>query len=188
MSQAPAQYSCADCGTPLPPGALACANCGRLVYTDRLKQIAETATQLEPIDPGGAAYQWREALVLLPIDSQQHRTIAQIFIPYLGAVIMLREQPKDAKMEAVIGIAGPIAGFVSAIALYVAYRVTHDDTVLRATEFSAFINLFNLIPFRPLDGGRVAIAVHPMVWRACGVAMAVGIFAASRAGHEVGSL
>lgn len=87
-----------------------------------------------------------------------------IFIPFVGAVINLRQQPANAKVEAVVGIGGPIAGTIGAFAAYAIYLHTHGEIALVAAHFGFLINLFNLLPVPPLDGGRVTAAVSPWIW------------------------
>jgi Zn-dependent protease len=87
-----------------------------------------------------------------------------IFIPFVGAVINLRQQPPNAKVEAVIGIGGPIAGTIAAFAAYLIYLHTGSRIALVAAHFGFMINLFNLLPVPPLDGGRVTAAVSPWIW------------------------
>jgi Zn-dependent protease len=89
---------------------------------------------------------------------------APMFIPFLGAMITLRELPHDAWREARIGIAGPLLGSLGAAAVY-AVGVASDSRSLKAIAFLGFlINLFNLLPASPLDGGRIAAALHPSMW------------------------
>jgi Zn-dependent protease len=87
-----------------------------------------------------------------------------IFIPYMGAVIWLRQNPPDAKAEAVVGIAGPLAGTLGALACYVAASVLADPILPIVAHFALLMNLFNLIPCPPLDGGRIAAAISPVLW------------------------
>src|SRR5262245_13660956 len=81
-----------------------------------------------------------------------------IFIPFLGAIINLRENPPNAKVEAVVGIAGPVAGTVGALACYAYALRTGSNLALLLAHIAFFLNLFNLLPVPPLDGGRVAAA------------------------------
>ncbi|MGH7215579.1 MAG: site-2 protease family protein [Tepidisphaeraceae bacterium] len=92
------------------------------------------------------------------------RASAPIFIPFLGAVINLRDQPKDAKVEAVVGIGGPVLGTVGALACYGAYLATGSPLLLELSFWGFFLNLFNMLPVPPLDGGRVTAAVSPWIW------------------------
>jgi len=89
---------------------------------------------------------------------------APIFIPFLGAAIAMKELPKDAAMEARVGLAGPIVGSAGALVTYAAALVTGSD-LLQALAFTAFfLNLFNLLPVSPLDGGRAMAAVSTKAW------------------------
>jgi Zn-dependent protease len=89
---------------------------------------------------------------------------APIFIPFMGALISMRHMPHDAWREARMGIAGPILGSAGAFALY-GVALWTDSRPLKALAFLGFfINLFNLIPASPLDGGRIAAALHPAMW------------------------
>jgi Zn-dependent protease len=87
-----------------------------------------------------------------------------IFIPFLGAVIMLRGQLANAKVEAISAIAGPIAGALGTVPVFLWYLKTGDLVALELTQLGIFINLFNLLPVPPLDGGRVAAAMSPRIW------------------------
>jgi Zn-dependent protease len=87
-----------------------------------------------------------------------------IFIPFMGAVINLRQRPQNAKVEAVVGIAGPIAGTIGALAVYGWYLNTGNELALALSYFGFMLNLFNLLPVPPLDGGRVTAAVSPWIW------------------------
>jgi Zn-dependent protease len=89
-----------------------------------------------------------------------------IFIPLLGAAVFMRQMPKNAKDEAEVGIAGPIAGaLASMVCLWVA-QTNHQEFLIFAplAYFGFFINLFNLIPIVPFDGGRVLAAIDRRVW------------------------
>jgi Zn-dependent protease len=86
---------------------------------------------------------------------------APFFIPFLGAAIQMKRMPQSAWHEALNGIAGPILGSIGAGACW-AIGAYYDSRPLIALAFLGFlINLFNLIPFLPLDGGRIAVAIHP---------------------------
>jgi Zn-dependent protease len=89
---------------------------------------------------------------------------APMFIPLLGAMITLKEFPRDAWHEARLALAGPIVGSLGAAAIYLA-GVAEDSNRLKAIAFLGFfINLFNLLPIVPLDGGRAVAALHPALW------------------------
>jgi Zn-dependent protease len=87
-----------------------------------------------------------------------------VFIPFLGALITLKQMPHNAWREARLAIAGPLLGSAGALALYLA-GVAWDSRPLKALAFLGFlINLFNLLPVIPLDGGRITAALHPALW------------------------
>jgi Zn-dependent protease len=88
---------------------------------------------------------------------------APFFIPFLGAAIQMKRMPQSAWHEALNGIAGPILGSVGAAVCW-AIGEYYDSRPLIALAFLGFfLNLFNLIPFLPLDGGRIAVAIHPAI-------------------------
>src|SRR5207244_6620949 len=70
----------------------------------------------------------------------------------------------DAKVEAIIGIAGPVGGLIAAAACYGWWRATGSEMAAALTVFGAVINLFNLVPIHPLDGGRIARGVATGFW------------------------
>ncbi len=89
---------------------------------------------------------------------------APMFIPFLGAAILLRENPLNAWREALVAFAGPIVGSLGAAAVWFVGE-QQDSEFLLALAFTGFlVNLFNLIPVVPLDGGRIAAAIHPAIW------------------------
>jgi Zn-dependent protease len=87
-----------------------------------------------------------------------------IFVPLLGAVVSARSFGGSALAEARVGLAGPILGSVGALAVAIA-AVLADSDMLRALAFTGFfLNLFNLLPVVPLDGGRAMAAMAPWMW------------------------
>jgi Zn-dependent protease len=97
------------------------------------------------------------------------------FIPFVGAWIQLKEQPLDAETEAFVGIAGPMLGSGAAVLCYILARDLGSG-LLMALAYAGFVlNLFNLIPLLPLDGGRIVSVVSPRLWF-WGVPILVGLF------------
>lgn len=87
-----------------------------------------------------------------------------IFIPFLGALITMKQMPQNAWREARLAIAGPLLGSAGALLLYI-LGVAYGSQQLKALAFLGFlINLFNLLPVIPLDGGRITAALHPALW------------------------
>jgi Zn-dependent protease len=89
---------------------------------------------------------------------------APLFIPFLGAMIMLKEMPQNAWREARVALAGPIVGSLGAAAVWIAGEAYDSDLLIALAFTGFFLNLFNLLPIVPLDGGRVAAALHPALW------------------------
>ena len=79
---------------------------------------------------------------------------APMFIPGLGAVIRLKQHPVNPIENSRIGLAGPIWGLGAALAALAVYAATEWPSWLAIARVGAWINLFNLIPFWQLDGGR----------------------------------
>ena len=87
-----------------------------------------------------------------------------VFIPFLGAAVATRSLGGSALAEARVGLAGPILGSLAAAALLPIAAATDDD-FWRALAFTGFfLNLFNLLPVVPLDGGRAMAAMAPWMW------------------------
>jgi Zn-dependent protease len=100
------------------------------------------------------------------------RAGAPVFIPFVGAMIALKDQPHDARMEAEIAIAGPIAGGLGALACW-GVGIATGRPIFNALAYTGFfLNLFNCLPVSPLDGGRVAAAISRWLWVA-GLAVAL---------------
>jgi Zn-dependent protease len=89
---------------------------------------------------------------------------APVFIPFMGALILMREMPQNAWREAQIALGGPLLGTAGAAACWVAGAELDSDFLTALAYVGFFINLFNLIPVLPLDGGRAIGAVHPVFW------------------------
>ena len=110
-----------------------------------------------------------------------------IFLGPLGAVIGLRQPPRDARQEAVIAIGGPVVGTAGALAVLL-WGLSLPGGYLHGlligiAYFGFFLNLFNLVPMAPLDGGRVAGALSR--WANLAGLVIVGLYAAAMlaAGH-----
>jgi Zn-dependent protease len=102
---------------------------------------------------------------------------APTFIPFVGAWIELKEMPHDAETEAYVGLAGPLAGTLGAVACYFVARQGGSDLhwLLAVSYGGFFLNLFNLIPISPLDGGRITAVLSPKLWL-LGAPILVGMF------------
>jgi Zn-dependent protease len=89
---------------------------------------------------------------------------APMFIPFLGAFITMKRMPDNAWREAQVALAGPIVGSLGAAVVW-GLGEAFDSELLVALSFVGFlVNLFNLLPIVPLDGGRAVAALHPAMW------------------------
>jgi Zn-dependent protease len=89
---------------------------------------------------------------------------APVFIPFMGALIALKEAPRNAWIEALVGIGGPILGTVGAAFCYGIYLATGNPMYSGLAYTGFFLNLFNLAPVGFLDGGRIVTALSPWFW------------------------
>jgi Zn-dependent protease len=79
-------------------------------------------------------------------------------------VISARSLGENATAEARVGLAGPILGSIGSAACILVWLATGND-LWRALAFTGFLlNLFNLLPVVPLDGGRAMAAMAPWMW------------------------
>jgi Zn-dependent protease len=79
---------------------------------------------------------------------------APMFLPGIGAVIRLGQHPATVGEDARVGLAGPIWGLGAALTAYAVYLATGSPIWAAIAHFGAWVNLFNLLPFWQLDGGR----------------------------------
>lgn len=99
-----------------------------------------------------------------------------LFIPFLGAVVGARSLGGSAIAEARVGLAGPVVGSLASAALIPVAAATGNE-MWQALAFTGFfLNLFNLLPVVPLDGGRAMAAMAPRMWFAGLAALAVLAF------------
>lgn len=80
---------------------------------------------------------------------------APMFIPFMGAFISMKQRPENSLSEARIAAGGPILGSIGAGACLGLYFVTGQPLLLALSYIGFFLNLFNMIPMSPLDGGRI---------------------------------
>lgn len=100
---------------------------------------------------------------------------APCFIPFVGAWIQLKEQPMSAEVEAFIGMAGPLVGSAAAFLCYLAAEETGLQWLMAISYSGFMLNLFNLIPISPLDGGRIVAVISPKIWY-IGIPILIGLF------------
>ena len=111
----------------------------------------------------------------LVMRQQGIRAGAPVFIPFVGAVIAMKSLPRDAYVEALVGIGGPILGSLGALVCLIVAWLGGGE-IWYALAYTGFmINLFNLIPISPLDGGRIVGVIGRWLWLA-GYAIGIAVF------------
>jgi Zn-dependent protease len=92
-------------------------------------------------------------------------------IPLLGAAAVAEDNFPSRRAEATIALAGPLTGAVLAAGTGLLYFATRNGDLAAAAAWMALINLFNLLPVVPLDGGRVVKSI------ACSISSQIGLVA-----------
>jgi Zn-dependent protease len=147
-----------------------------LLLAPKLKLFTTAGTMLVSVAAYSFVFGWPFAagfVLLLLVHEMGHvialrregvRASAPMFIPFLGAVISARSLGENALAEARVGLAGPLLGTVGSGVCIVLWALTGAD-IWRALAFvGLFLNLFNLLPVVPLDGGRAMAAMAPWMW------------------------
>jgi Zn-dependent protease len=159
---------------------------GLLLLLPKLKLFTTSASMLVSIAAYALIWGWSFAVgfvLLLLVHEMGHvlqlrregiKASAPMFIPFLGALVAMKELPKDAAAEARVGLAGPVLGALACLVPWALYGLTGDELFKALAFVGFFLNLFNLLPVLPLDGGRAMAALTPWMWLV-GFAMLVGI-------------
>ena len=147
-----------------------------LLLLPKIKLFSTAGTMLVSIAAYSLIWGWKFAIgfvALLFVHAMGHviqlrreglAASAPMFIPFMGAVIWAKSLGDNAAAEARVGLAGPILGSLGAAALIPIADATGND-LFRALAFTGFfLNLFNLLPVVPLDGGRAMAALSPWMW------------------------
>ena len=147
-----------------------------LLLLPKLKLFTTAGSMLVSVGAYSLIWGWRFAVgfvLLLFVHEIGHviqlrregvKASAPMFIPFLGALIWARSFGGNALAEARVGLAGPVLGSLGAAAV-AALAFATDSDLLRALAFTGFfLNLFNLLPVVPLDGGRAMAALSPWMW------------------------
>jgi Zn-dependent protease len=159
-----------------------------LLLAPKAKILTTSATMLVSVAAYSLIWGWKFALgfvVLLFVHEMGHviqlrregiEASAPMFIPFLGAAVMAKSLGDNATAEARVGLAGPVLGTLGALAC-VPIAIATGDEFWQALAFTGlFLNLFNLLPVVPLDGGRAMAALSPWMWFVGLGAMAVLAF------------
>jgi len=149
---------------------------GVLLLLPKLKILTTSGTMLVSIGAYALIWGWKFGVgfvLLLLVHEMGHvfqlrregiEASAPMFIPFLGAVVAAKSLGKDALAEARVGLAGPILGTLGAAAVVPLYWLTSNELFLALAFVGFFLNLFNLLPVVPLDGGRAMAAMAPWMW------------------------
>ena len=151
------------------------------------KLLTTGGTMLLSVAAYAFVFGWRYAVgfvVLLLIHEMGHFMAARQrglaggghnLSPLVGAWSGRDERPRGAETKAYIGLAGPVAGTVGAMLCYGLARYTDSQLLLALAYAGCFLNLFNLIPLSPFDGGRITAVLSPRIWF-LGVPVLVALF------------
>ena len=147
-----------------------------LLLAPKLKLLTTAGTMLVSVAAYSFIFGWTFAagfVVLILVHEMGHvielrrlgiKASPPMFIPFLGAVISAKSLGENALAEARVGLAGPILGTIGSAACIVIWQATGSN-LFRALAFTGFfLNLFNLLPVVPLDGGRAMAAMAPWMW------------------------
>jgi Zn-dependent protease len=171
-------------GLLIPLAFLASKGKGLLLALTKIKAVTTLGTMFVSIAAYALAFGWPFAVgfVLLIFVHEMGHVIqlrregveasAPIFIPFLGAVIAAKSLGEDAVAEARVGLAGPILGTIGTLIPLAVWLATGSDLWQALAYVGFFLNLINLLPVLPLDGGRAMAVLGPKVWIA-GILIAV---------------
>ena len=101
---------------------------------------------------------------------------APIFIPGMGALILHKSAKNSVWDNALIGIGGPLWGGAAGVFMLMGADYFHSPLLQALAYTTFFLNLFNLIPVMPLDGGWITHAVSPKIWFVGAVVISYLIF------------
>jgi Zn-dependent protease len=142
----------------------------------KLKLLTTSGTALVSVAAYSLFWGWEFAagfVVLLFLHEMGHviqlrregiKASAPMFIPFLGALITAKSLGENALAEARVGLAGPILGSLASAAVALVAVLTGSDLLLALAYVGFLLNLFNLLPVVPLDGGRAMAAMAPSMW------------------------
>ena len=146
------------------------------VALPNLKLLTTAGTALISVAAYSLFWGWEFAagfVVLLFLHEMGHvialrregiKASAPMFVPFLGALITAKSLGENALAEARVGLAGPILGSLAAAVVAVIAVLTGSDMLLALAYVGFLLNLFNLLPVVPLDGGRAMAAMAPWMW------------------------
>jgi Zn-dependent protease len=102
---------------------------------------------------------------LMTMRAVGYRDVRIFFIPFFGAAASGHKSDASASKEAAVLLMGPLPGLALSVATAVAWWVTREPILRQLTYTLIAVNMFNLLPAVPLDGGRVFSLVLYSRWR-----------------------
>lgn len=157
----------------------------------KVSKVAKVALTVASFGAYATLFSWQFALVLMGclllhefghIAAMKHngmKTKGVFFIPFLGAAAVSEDSFETHAIEAEVALAGPFAGLGISVVLLVIYLCTGIPLIAALASWNGLLNLFNLMPINPMDGGRVWKAIGFSIHGWIGVVvMGLGIVAA----------
>jgi Zn-dependent protease len=142
----------------------------------KLKLLTTSGTALVSVAAYSLFWGWEFAagfVVLMFLHEMGHvialrregiKASTPMFIPFLGAAIFSKSLGDNALAEARVGLAGPILGSLAAATVAIVGAIVDSSFLLALAYVGFLLNLFNLLPVVPLDGGRAMAAMAPWMW------------------------
>ena len=142
----------------------------------KFTKVSTVVSMLLSVGAYGLVYGWAfgfSIVYLLLVHELGHYVACKIkgipvkptlFIPFLGAAVRLEKMPTSAAENAFIAYMGPVFGVLSIVPAVILYMTTHSPLWLAVISMGSILNLFNLIPFSILDGGKIVGGISPKLW------------------------
>lgn len=100
---------------------------------------------------------------------QGMKTKGFYFIPFVGGAAIAEEEYKTYKQNVYVAIMGPVWGAIMALGCIVCYLIFDSPMFAAAGAWMAALNLFNLLPISPLDGGQILRSICFSIHKSVGL-------------------
>jgi Zn-dependent protease len=109
---------------------------------------------------------WQEILILVGVlffHELGHMTAMKLlkytdmkmfFIPFFGAAVSGKNINPTALKSCIVSLMGPLPGIALSVGLYFLFFLTKNYYLFKTAQVMMLLNVFNLLPIMPLDGGR----------------------------------